>query len=71
MDTVYTWTCLNAAGEAMSDPAPTRSTFPDQAEAEAYLGEEWQALAQAGVEAVTLCHGDQVVYGPMSLRPSE
>lgn len=71
MDTAYTWTFLDAAGEPISDPAPTSSTFPDQAEAEAYLGQEWQVLAQAGVEAVTLCHGDQVVYGPMSLRPAE
>ncbi len=71
MDTAYTWICLDAAGEAMSDPDPASSTFPDQAEAEAYLGEEWQALAEAGVEAVTLCHGDQVVYGPMSLRAAE
>lgn len=69
MDTAYTWTCLDADGAPMS--APPGGAFPDQAEAEAYLGQEWETLAQAGVEAVTLCYGAEVVYGPMSLRPAE
>ncbi|MGI8949185.1 MAG: hypothetical protein ACR2FV_14670 [Ornithinimicrobium sp.] len=70
MDTAYTWTCLDAAGASMTDPDPASGAFPDQAEAEAYVGQEWEALAAAGVEAVTLCYGTEVVYGPMSLRPA-
>lgn len=71
MDTAYTWTCLDAEGAPLSDPNPAGGDFPDQAEAEAYLGQEWQTLAEAGVEAVTLQYGAQVVYGPMSLRPAD
>jgi hypothetical protein len=48
--------------------AGTTASFPSQAEAEAYLGESWQDLAEAGVGAVTLRHGGEIVYGPMSLE---
>ncbi|MGH3938668.1 MAG: hypothetical protein ACRDTG_08510 [Pseudonocardiaceae bacterium] len=43
-------------------------TFDDQAEAEEWLGREWQGLLDNGVEAVTLLDGADEVYGPMSLR---
>lgn len=42
--------------------------FPTQAEAEAWLGEQYQMMQDYGVEAVTLVEGDQTVYGPMSLE---
>ncbi len=44
--------------------------FPSQAEAEAWLGEEWRDLLDRGVPAVTLMEDDRVVYGPMSLEPA-
>ena len=44
--------------------------FPTQAEAEAWLSEEWTTLADAGVEQVTLMRGEVEVYGPMSLSPA-
>lgn len=44
-------------------------TFPTQADAETWVGEEWAALLADGVESVTLVEEQRVVYGPMSLRP--
>lgn len=44
------------------------ATFPTQAEAEAWLGEQYILLQDYGVEAVTLVKGDATVYGPMSLE---
>ncbi|MGH3865392.1 MAG: hypothetical protein ACRDQ4_04490 [Pseudonocardiaceae bacterium] len=44
-------------------------TFPDQDDAEEWLGREWPSLLDGGVVAVTLLDGESVVYGPMSLRP--
>ncbi|MBD2758621.1 hypothetical protein IEE94_03725 [Yimella sp. cx-573] len=44
--------------------------FPTQAEAEAWLAEHWQELADAGVTAVTLRQAEVDVYGPMSLADS-
>ncbi|PZS40245.1 MAG: hypothetical protein DLM62_03910 [Pseudonocardiales bacterium] len=44
-------------------------SFGDQADAEEWLGLEWQDLLDSGVAAVTLLDGESVVYGPMSLRP--
>lgn len=60
----WRWT-YEVAGEAGAS-AP----FPTQAEAEAWLGEEWATLADVGVSAVTLMEDDRVVYGPMSLDPA-
>jgi len=42
--------------------------FASQADAESWVGEIWAELAAAGVDSVTLCEHDRVVYGPMSLR---
>ncbi len=44
------------------------SPFPNQAEAETWLGEQWRELLAGGVDEVVLLEGDRVVYGPMSLR---
>lgn len=59
------WTWLYSGGAA---EAP--AGFPTQAEAEAWLGENWQELADSGVSAVTLRQGDFDVYGPMPLAQS-
>lgn len=42
--------------------------FGSQADAEAWLSSSWMDLSDAGVRVVTLCEGDRVVYGPMSLE---
>jgi hypothetical protein len=52
---------------ALNDDAPT---FTSQADAESWIGEEWEDLLKAGVDAVTLLEDDHEVYGPMSLHPA-
>lgn len=59
----YRWT---------TDPAEASvpeldQTWPDQAQAEAWLAEYWADLADAGASAVSLWEADRLVYGPMSL----
>jgi hypothetical protein len=65
----YTWMCFDDAGRAVPPEGGAASTFPTQADAETWLGESWEDLADRGVAAVTLqCNGVDV-YGPMSLAP--
>lgn len=45
--------------------------FPSQADAESWVGESWEPLLEAGVDAVRLYDGDTEVYGPMSLHRAE
>lgn len=61
----FSWQLHEASGTVR--PGET-STFPTQAEAEAWLGEEWADLLADGIESVTLLRGTEPVYGPMSLR---
>lgn len=44
-------------------------TFPNQGEAETWLGEFFPDLLDARVRAVSLYEEDRRVYGPMSLEP--
>ena len=64
----WTWRYERADGSVVDDLAPAER-FPAQAEAESWIGEEWQGLLEQGVDAVTLLEGERVVYGPMSLHP--
>ena len=69
MSDAYGWVCLDEDGRPVQAGGSAASTFPSQAEAEAWLGESWEELADEGVSAVTLqCNGVDV-YGPMSLAP--
>lgn len=43
------------------------SGFASQADAETWLGENWRALRDEGVDSVELREHGLVVYGPMSL----
>ena len=65
----WTWRYLDEHGTPVQ--SPTSGDFPAQADAESWIGEEWPALADDGVAAVTLLDGDREVYGPMSLRPAD
>lgn len=66
----YTWVYLDGAGQPMTGELLIDSSFPSQADAEAWFAESWAELAEAGVSAVTLqCNGVDV-YGPMSLEPA-
>lgn len=66
MSSDYRWVCHGAEANVV-ESLGTGQRFPTQAEAEAWLGDEWPELAQDGVAQVTLVHGDELVYGPMSL----
>ena len=67
----WTWTYFDADTTEVTGEAVVSTGFPSQSDAESWLGEQWRALADAGVEAVTLRHEGVVVYGPMSLRAAE
>ncbi|WP_122260642.1 hypothetical protein [Ornithinimicrobium cerasi] len=71
MSDTYTWVFQTSDGESLPDLGLSSTAFPTQADAEAWLGQEWPTLADAGVEAVTLRRGGDDVYGPMSLSPAE
>lgn len=58
-----------AAAEVTVTGDLAEQRFLSQADAESWVGETWQELAQAGVEQVSLLEHDRIVYGPMSLRP--
>ena len=49
--------------------AEASPSFTSQADAESWVGEEWERLLKAGIDAVTLLEDDREVYGPMSLHP--
>ncbi len=66
----WTWELVDAQRQPVPGVA-AGGVFPSQSEAESWLGEEWRALLDAGVDAVTLREGDADVYGPMSLQPAE
>lgn len=53
---------------ATSAAAGLDQEFPTQADAEAWLGASFEALTDAGVDAVTLTQDGRDVYGPMSLH---
>ncbi|MCA1783682.1 MAG: hypothetical protein ABR500_02590 [Dermatophilaceae bacterium] len=70
MSDAYTWVYLDDAGrEVTSGEGIVTSAFPTQGDAEAWFGESWETLAEAGVAAVTLRRDGVDVYGPMSLAP--
>ena len=67
----WTWRYERTDGAVLAlTPADAPATFPSQADAESWIGEEWKGLLEAGVDAVTLLEDDRVVYGPMSLHPA-
>lgn len=71
MTSSWTWTYQDVDGKPVDDASLTTSEFPSKGDAESFLGEQWQAIADVGVESVTLLEDGDVVYGPMSLRAAE
>ncbi len=67
----WTWTFEAAGGTALTGPDLPRASFPSQADAETWVGENWHDLLDLGVEQVSLMQDGHKVYGPMSLRPVE
>lgn len=65
----WTWRCAGRDGAPFATAPATATHFPTQADAEAWVGETWEELAQAGVATVSLHRDGELVYGPMSLDP--
>ena len=69
----WTWVAeLSAGAEASQDDlvgAGVGRAFESQSEAEAWLAETYEDLADLGVAEVSLFEEDRLVYGPMSLLP--
>ncbi len=66
----WTWRYEDASGTP-TQGTPAAEAFPNQGDAETWLGENWRELLDSGVEQVTLLEDDREVYGPMSLRAPE
>ena len=71
MSDAWTWTYRDAEANEMSGEGLPTTTFPSQSDAENWFGESWHELAAKGVDAVSLYHEGQLVYGPMALQPAE
>ncbi len=61
----FSWRYENQDGEL----AGTSAEFAEREAAEAWIGEAFDDLLEQGIEQVNLFDGDELVYGPMSLRP--
>jgi hypothetical protein len=66
----WTWRFEASSGEAVRVMDTAQASFSSQGDAESWIGETWQQLADMGVEQVTLLEDEREVYGPMSLSPS-
>ena len=65
----WTWRYEDPSGATVVplDSAPAAEAFPNQADAESWIGENWRGLLEAGVAQVTLLEDEREVYGPMGL----
>jgi len=66
----WSWRFESSAGEPVRVLDTAEASFSSQGDAESWIGETWQQLAEMGVEQVTLLEDEREVYGPMSLSPS-
>jgi hypothetical protein len=66
---VWTWRYEKADGTVASPGEVPSEAFASQGDAESWLGENWRALLDDGVDQVTLLEEDRTEYGPMSLHP--
>jgi len=64
----WTWRYEKADG-AVIDGGLQEAIFASQGDAESWLGENWRALLDSGVDQVTLLDDERKEYGPMSLHP--
>jgi hypothetical protein len=65
----WTWRYEKTNGAQVSAAGLQEAIFASQGDAESWLGENWRALLDAGVDQVTLMDDDRAEYGPMSLHP--
>ncbi len=62
----WTWRVEDADGDEV-DPGFATPEFSSQGDAETWLGEVWQELADSGAAQVLLLEDRRTVYGPMPL----
>ena len=65
----WTWRYEKADGAVVNGAGLQEAIFASQGDAESWLGENWRALLEAGVDQVSLLDDDRKEYGPMSLHP--
>jgi hypothetical protein len=65
----WTWRYEKADGSVVTMAGLPEAIFASQGDAESWLGENWRALLDAGVDQVTLLDDERSEYGPMSLHP--
>ncbi len=65
----WTWRYEDPTGAVVVPlgTAPAADGFPNQSDAESWIGETWRELLEAGVAQVTLLEDGREVYGPMGL----
>ena len=66
----WTWRYEKSDGAVVSGAGLQEAIFASQGDAESWLGENWRALLEAGVDQVSLLDDDRKEYGPMSLPPA-
>jgi hypothetical protein len=65
----WSWQLEKADGTVISSRGLPRESFSSQGDAESWLGENWRALLEGGVDQVSLLEEGRPVYGPMNLHP--
>ena len=65
----WTWRYEKTDGAVAGAGGLQEAIFASQGDAESWLGENWRALLDAGVDQVTLLDDDRAEYGPMNLHP--
>jgi hypothetical protein len=64
----WTWRYEKTDGVVVNAAGLQEAIFASQGDAESWLGENWRALLDAGVDQVTLLDDDRAEYGPMTLH---
>lgn len=62
----WTWTYETADGATVG----RSEAFDSRSDAESWVGEEFNALLEQGIDQLRLFDGDTEIYGPMSLHPA-
>jgi hypothetical protein len=65
----WTWRYEKTDGATVGAAGLQEAIFASQGDAESWLGENWRALVDAGVDQVSLLDDERIEYGPMSLHP--
>ncbi len=65
----WTWRYEKADGSTVSGPGGQEGIWPNQGDAESWLGENWRELLDSGIDQVSLFDDARKAYGPMTLHP--